>query len=283
MKRVRLSAFFVGMTVVVGLLLSAPADAETVQIFDASKVLDVTKVQNKASTLPRPVTIFTTAKSATDNDAFDAQAQTKVTSPKIVVIAINTESKHLAIRGGAKSLVNTAAMQAASNAFSNSFRSNSDYTAATLATLDSLKTAMQKETKKATKAGKEPSSSSFGLGSLLCCGIVVLGIGGIIFAIARSKRRNQGGWGRGDRGYGQGPVGYGDGGVGYGQGGQRSGMNPWVVGGLGAAGGALLGYGASELMNNDDNGGEAQADGPSDDSDYGGSFDSDFGGGDDTF
>src|SRR4051812_28795711 len=84
-------------------LTSGPVQAAVVSIHDDSHVLDVTRVQNDAATLPDPVAIYTTTKDADDKAAFDRETQAKVTAPTVVVIAVNTQSHHLAIRTGAKS------------------------------------------------------------------------------------------------------------------------------------------------------------------------------------
>jgi hypothetical protein len=101
------------------LLAAAPAFAASVNISDASHVLDVTRVQNEAATLPDPVDIYTSTKFADDNAAFDREAQSKAEAAKVVVFAINTQSHHLAIRTGAKSRVTQNAAQAAGQALTN--------------------------------------------------------------------------------------------------------------------------------------------------------------------
>src|SRR4030088_1679916 len=87
----------VGVALVATLVAALPAAASTVDIHDDSHVLGQTRVQNEAATLPDPVSIYTTTKLTSDNSAFDREAQTHVTNQNIV-IAINTQSNHLAIR-----------------------------------------------------------------------------------------------------------------------------------------------------------------------------------------
>src|SRR3981189_1370005 len=89
------------------LLAAAPAAAAAVNINDASHVLDVTRGQNEAAPPPAAATA--------------------------VVIAINTQSHHMAIRTGSRSRVTQNAAQAASQAFTSTFRGASDYTAAKIA------------------------------------------------------------------------------------------------------------------------------------------------------
>ena len=72
-----------------------------------------------AATLPDPVDIYTSTKFADDNAAFDREVQSKAAAQTVIVIAINTQSHHLAIRTGAKSRVTQNAAQAAGQALTN--------------------------------------------------------------------------------------------------------------------------------------------------------------------
>ena len=73
------------MTLAVLAVSPQPALANTVTIHDASHVLDATRVQNEAATLPDPVDVYTTTKFADDNAAFDQETQSKVTSSSLIV------------------------------------------------------------------------------------------------------------------------------------------------------------------------------------------------------
>jgi hypothetical protein len=243
-----------GFTVLAVLLVAAgPAQAAAVSIHDDSHVLNVTQVQNAAATLPDPVEIYTTTKYADDKAAFDREAQAKVTAPTIVVIAVNTQSRHLAIRSGATSRVTQQAAGTATQAFIDSYHSSPDYTTAIVAALGSIRGAIQAgapATKEAVRRTATHSSSGVSIGGLLCLLVVVAAV--IAFLVRRRRRpRGPSGpiagamGGYGQPGYGPAP-GYGQGyepgyGPGYGQPG-RSGINPWVAGGVGAAAGGLLGY-----------------------------------------
>jgi hypothetical protein len=278
------------ITVLATLVLAAgPAEAEAVSIHDDSHVLDVTQIQNQAATLPDPVAVYTTTKFADDKAAFDREAQAKVTAPTVVVIAVNTQSHHLAIRTGPKSRVTQQAAAAATQAFIDSYRGRSDYTAATVAALGSIRTAIQASAPRQNGPMKHRTAYSSGgvsLGGLLCLAVVVAGVIALLVRRRRRPRQISGpvadydaGGGYGQPGYGP-AAGYGPGyAPGYGQPG-RSGVNPWVAGGVGAAAGGLLGY---ELGRNEGREEEREHEGRSDqgndDSGYGGGgADGDFGG-----
>jgi hypothetical protein len=278
------------ITVLATLLLAAgPAEAAPVSIHDDSHVLDVTQVQNQAATLPDPVAVYTTTKFADDKAAFDREAQAKVTAPTVVVIAVNTRSHHLAIRTGPKSRVTQQAAAAATQAFIDSYRGRSDYTAATVAALGSIRTAIQAGAPRQNRPVRHRtaySSSGVSIGGLLCLALVVAAVIALLVRRRRRPRQASGpvadydAMGRyGEPGYGP-AAGYGPGyAPGYGQPG-RSGVNPWIAGGVGAAAGGLLGY---ELGRNEGREEEREHEGRSDqgndDSGYGGGgADADFGG-----
>jgi hypothetical protein len=176
------------------LLAAGPATAAAVSIHDDAHVLDVTRVQNEAARLPDPVAIYTTTKFADDKAAFDREAQSKVTQPTMIAIAINTQSRHLAIRTGPKSRVSQQAGTSATQLFISSYRSNPDYTAATIATLDSLRSALPSAPgPSAGPAEHKPTKSSGGsfIGSMFCLLLVVLIVVGIIVAVVRFTRRSR--------------------------------------------------------------------------------------------
>ena len=288
--RVRfIGALASAITVLAALLLAAgPAEAAAVSIHDDSHVLDVTQVQNQAATLPDPVAVYTTTKFADDKAAFDREAQAKVTAPTVVVIAVNTQSRHLAIRTGPRSRVTQQAAAAATQAFIDSYRGRSDYTAATVAALGSIRTAIQAGAPRhngPVRRRTAYSSSGVSIGGLFCLAVVVAAV---IAILARRRRRPRQAFGPvadydatgryGQPGY-RPAAGYGPGyAPGYGPPG-RSGVNPWVAGGVGAAAGGLLGY---ELGRNEgreeEREHEERSDQGYDDSGYGGGgADGDFG------
>ena len=241
-------------------LASGPAQAAIVSIHDDSHVLDVTQVQNAAATLPDPVAVYTTIKDADDKAAFDRDAQAKVTAPTVVVIAVNTQSHHLAIRTGAKSRITQQAAATATQAFIDSYRGSPNYTAATVAALGSMRTAIQAGGP--TRNGPQRrttthSSSGVSIGGLLCLLVVVAAVVTLLVRRRRQPRPAPTQIGDYDAtgGYGQpgyGPaVGYGPAAgsgpgygptPGYGPGYGGPGVSPWVAGGVGAAAGGFLGY-----------------------------------------
>jgi hypothetical protein len=240
------TGFLAGLTAV--LVMAAPAAAAPVNIVDDSHILDVTRVQNEAATLPDPVAVYTTTKLADDKAAFDRETQSKVSGPTVIVIAINTQSRHLAIRSGPKSRVTQTDARTATDAFTTSFRANSDYTAATIASLDSMRAAIARSGGRTTGSGSTRTSHRTSpvtyLSGCFCLLLVVAVIAGVVLLVRRSGRGRPPGRPGGPAGYG--PGGYGPAGYdapGYGQPGYGSpGVNPWVAGGAGAVAGGVLGY-----------------------------------------
>src|SRR5215469_14000538 len=259
--------------------------ADTVHIHDDANVLNASQVQSDASSLPYPIDIYTTKAFNGSTSAFDQRTSGHLTSSRLIVIAIDTRNKHLAIVGGNSVPLSSSQYNSAVNAFKNSFRSNQDYTTATIASIDSLKSSL------GAGSSPVPGASGGGLfsglfGTLCCVGLVILVIVGVIFAATRGVFRRMFGFGGRPRGvpyqqpyqgpYNQGyPPNYGPG---YNQG---QGINPWVAGGLGAAGGGFLGYElgkeAGEREAREQDQGSNAGDGSS--GDFGGGSSGDFGGG----
>ncbi|NJC73155.1 hypothetical protein HC031_26050 [Planosporangium thailandense] len=173
------------------LLTAAPAGAATVAIHDDSQVLDATRVQNEAASLPDPVAVYTTTKFADDKAAFDREAQSKVTIPTAIVIAVNTQSQHLAIRTGPRSRVSQSEAQQATQSFATSYRANHDYTAATVAALDSMRTAVRNGPAAGARppAHRTARSSGGGLVGGLFCLLLVVAVVVAIVGITRRSRR----------------------------------------------------------------------------------------------
>jgi hypothetical protein len=262
--------------------------AATVNISDQARVLDQNKVRSAAQNLPYPVNIYTVNSFTGTTSDFDQQARTHITSPNLIVIAIDTVHHHLTIVGGSKVPLSDSQYSDAINAFRSNY-SSGGYTGATIAAIDSLKS---------SGSGNGSSNGSgfalSGPGWLCCIGLLVLAAiavsGGII-------GRRRGFFGRGPMGgpmnapfqqpYNQGypPNNYGQGyppgyyGPGYPQG---QGMNPWAAGGLGAAAGGLLGYELGREQGEEEAREQGQNDGGdwnNSGSDFGGGASGDFGGG----
>jgi hypothetical protein len=258
------------------LVTATVALADTVHIYDAANVLNVSQVQGDASSLPYPIDIYTTNTFNGSTSAFDQRTSGHLTSSRLIVIAIDTHHKHLTIVGGKSVPLSSSQYSSAVNAFINNYSSNKDYTAATIAAIDSLKSSL------GAGSSPVPGASGGGLFSGLfwpcCLGLVILVIVGIIIAAARGVFRRMFGFGGRPRGvpyqqpyqqpYNQGyPPNYGPG---YNQG---QGINPLVAGGLGAAGGGLIGYELGKEAGENESREQGQG------GDFGGGSSGDFGGG----
>jgi hypothetical protein len=108
-------------------------------VYDAAHVLNVSQVQNDATSLPYPLDIYTTNTFNGSTSAFDQHTAGHLTSSRLIVIAIDTGHKHLAIVGGSSVPLSSSQYSSARDAFVNSYRSSQDYTAATIAAIDSLR------------------------------------------------------------------------------------------------------------------------------------------------
>ncbi len=248
------------------LVTATVALADTVHIYDAANVLNVSQVQSDASSLLYPIDIYTTKTFNGSTSAFDQRTSGHLTSSRLIVIAIDTGHKHLAIVGGSSVPLSSSQYSSARDAFVNSYRSNKDYTAATIAAIDSLKSSL------GAGSSPIPGASGGGLFSGLfwpcCIGLVILVIVGVIFAATRGVFRRMFGFGGRQRGvpyqqpyqqpYNQGyPPNYGPG---YNQ-------------GQGITGGGLIGYELGKEA------GESEAHEQGQGGDFGGGSSGDFGGG----
>jgi hypothetical protein len=261
------------------------AVAGTVYISDAAHVLDQNQVRNEAATLPNPISIYTTSTFSGTKSEFDQQTKNHITSPNMIVIAIDTKNHHLAIVGGSSITLSNSQYQDAVQSFKNSFGSN-DYTGATIAAIQTLHNDLGAAPSGNNNSGATVPTSSGGFFSsllipLCCAGVFILVIVGVLFAVGRRMfgfgRRQRGGGIPYQQQYNQGyPPNYG----GPGNYNQRQGMNPWAAGGLGAAAGGLIGYelgkeqGEDQARQQDWNQGQGQGGG-----DFGGGASGDFGGG----
>ena len=272
------------------LLVATPAFANTVTINDKGHILDAGQVQNAASSLPNPVTIYTVPNFTGSTQAFDQSTEGSVNNKNEVVIAI--EPHHMAIAQGTQVGLSNSQINDAVQAFISDYNSNRNYTSATVACINSLKGNLG-----GSGGGILPSTSGgFSLGNTLCCGVLIVVALLIVFAVARGRRRGvgggYGGYGgggfggfggfRGNRGiYNQPYNGYGPFPYDY-QGPYPSnyvpynqGMNPWAAGGLGAAAGGLVGYELGRDAERDREGDYGYGNNP----DFGGGGSGDFGGG----
>ncbi|MGI9060313.1 MAG: hypothetical protein ACR2H5_17250 [Ktedonobacteraceae bacterium] len=286
-KRYVTSGLF-ALVLALGLLLLMPlvGQANTVNISDAAHVLNVSQVRTEAANLSDPINIYTTNTFNGSKSAFDQQTRSHITSSNLLVIAIDTVQRHLTIVGGSSVPLSNSQYTDATQAFVSAYSSNNNsYTAATIASIHSLRDALGSS----SNGGVTGSSSTNGgifsglFGTLCCVGLLILVIAGAFFVIGRRM------FGRGRRAmpmggnampyqqpYNQGyPPNYG------GPYNQGQGMNPLAAGGLGAAAGGLLGYelgkerGEDQMREQDQNqGGNWNGGG----NDFGGGSSADFGG-----
>jgi hypothetical protein len=222
--------------------------ADTVNISDKAGVLNTSQVQSEAANLGYPVNIYTMNNFTGTETAFNQEAVRTLNdahNPRLIVIAIDTQHKYLAIVGGKAVSTSNSVYNDAVNAFKSNFNGG-DYTGATIAALHSLQSSLGAASGSGNGSGQTNSAVGFSLLPLCLVGLLVLGlivIAGVFF-MRRARTRippypmgnqyqqpNQ-------QPYNQGypPNYYGPG---YNQG---PGMNPWVAGGLGAAAGGFIGY-----------------------------------------
>jgi TPM domain len=265
--------------VLVLLLVSACGGSNSVHVYDNAGVLDQSKVQNEASSLQKPMDIYTVNTFSGTKPQFDQATRAKLgNNPDLIVMAVDTVHRHLAIVRGSNVQLSSNQISSAVNAFASNY-GNGDYTGATIATIDSLRNSL------GTSVGPSGGGIFSGLLGTLCIGgLVILGAI-LLFGVLFRRRRGFGGFNRPpvyqqppyNQGY---PPNY------YGQGyNQGPGMNPWAAGGLGAAAGGFLGYELGKEAGERDAQQQGQGDGgwAGASGDFGGGGDSggggDFGGG----
>ena len=275
------------------LVTTLGALADTVNISDKASVLNKSQVQSEAANLGYPVNIYTMNNFNGTESAFNQEAVRTLNdahNTRLIVIAISTQPKFLAIVGGKDVSTSNSVYNDAVNAFKNSFNGG-DYTGATIAALHSLQSSLGAASGSGNGSGQTNSAVGFSLLPLCLVGLLILGlivIAGVFF-MRRARKRippypmgNQY-----QQPYNQGypPNYYGPG---YNQG---SGVNPWVAGGLGAAAGGFIGYelGKDEgreqgveqgnIGGGDFGGGAGGTFGGDGGNDFGGGAGGDFGGG----
>ncbi len=260
------------------LVTTRGALADTVNISDKAGVLKTSQVQSEAAKLSYPVNIYTMNNFTGSESAFNQEAVRTLNdahNPRLIVIAIDTHNKFLAIVGGKDVSTANSVYNDAVNAFKSNYHGG-DYTGATMGG--------------STGSGVSNTAGGFSFLPLCLVGFLVLGlivIVGMLFM--RSARRRITPYPLGNpyqQPYNQGypPNSYGPG---YYQ--QGPGMNPWAAGGLGAAAGGLIGYelGKHEgeeqgnAGSGDFGGGAGGTFGGDGGGDFGGGAGGDFGGGGD--
>ena len=272
------------LAVLLLILVGARGTSDTVHVYDNAHVLNTNRVQSEASSLPYSVDIYTVNTFTGSKAAFDQETRAKLgNNADLIVIAIDTVHHHMAIVRGANVPLSSSQIQSAISAFASNY-GNGDYTAATIACIDSIRNSL------GTSSGSAGGIFSGILGVLCIGGLVILGI---IIVGAVLLRRSFGGFRRStpmgmpyQQPYNQPyPPNYYP--PNYNQG---SGVNPWVAGGLGAAAGGFLGYELGKEAGEREGGDQGQGDGGSaggsgdfgggnNGGDFGGGGGGDFGGG----
>jgi hypothetical protein len=243
--------------VLVLLLVSAcGSGSNTVHVYDNAGVLDQGKVQSEASSLQKPMDIYTVNTFTGTKADFDRATRAKLgNNSDLIVMAVDTVHHHLAIVRGTNVRLSSSQINSAVNTFSSNY-GNGDYTGATIATVDSLRNSL------GTSVGPSGGGVFSGLlGTLCIVGLLILGAI-LLFGVFFRRRLGFGRYGRPPMyqqpPYNQGypPNYYGP--PGYNQG---PGMNPWAAGGLGAAAGGFLGYELGKEAGEREAQGQGQGDG----------------------
>jgi Mycobacterium membrane protein len=113
----------------------------TIQIYDSARVLDTTSVRAEGTNLPYPIDIYTTNNFQGSTAEFDKQAANSINRSNLIVIAIDTVHKHLAIFGSRDVPLTSSQYANARDAFVAHY-GNGDYTGATIAAIRSLRNSM---------------------------------------------------------------------------------------------------------------------------------------------
>jgi hypothetical protein len=165
---------------------SLTAFAGTVRISDPVQVLNVSQVTTEGAKLPYNLDIYTT--NTYTGSASDFVARTisaHLTSPTLIVIAIDTTHRFLAIVGGKSVPLTTSQYNSAGSAFKNAFSGN-HYTDATIAALHSLESSLGVGS---TSTSTTTSSSSSSSGVVLLWLIIIVVALVVITSVFRLIRR----------------------------------------------------------------------------------------------
>lgn len=278
-------------------LLTVTVFAGNVNISDQAGILNQSQIRDAASSLQYPLNIYTVSTFTGSKSSFDQRTLSHVTS-NLIVISItsnlsSTNRGYMAIKSGNNVPLSNTGTDSAVNAFISSYNSSHDYTAATISSINSLRSTLG-SSESGNNSGVHTSNSGFnlGIGGACLVGLIILGLGLLLFFVLR-RNRNRPQYVNPNYGqpsppnYGQpSPPNYGQPyPPNYPQ--QNQGVNPWVAGGLGAAAGGFLGYelgkeqGEREARERDGSyyGGNGGDFGGGSSGDFGGGSGGDFGGG----
>jgi hypothetical protein len=173
-----LIATFAAICLVLTTFLSVFAD--TVRISDPVGVLNASQIKSEGSKLTYPLDIYTTdTYEGTAADFVQRTIAVHLTSKNLIVIAIDTYHRFLAIVGGSSVPVTKSEYTSAGTAFKNNINS-SDFTSATLAAIRSLESSLG-----IGRSGTSGSGSVLGFIIL----VVIVGIIIVISLIVHFIRR----------------------------------------------------------------------------------------------
>jgi hypothetical protein len=252
------------------------ARAASVQIKDDAGVLNVEQVQRNASALSHPVSISTLPTFDRPKSDFVKRTEQTLTGQDAIALGISVEQRYLAIVAGKAVGLNAEQMAQACQAFAQAYGGNAgangDYTAATIASLESLQSSLRSGDGSGIAEAPQGGGGVFGSPLTWLLLWVLLGISFTVLSCLFRPRKAarppaEIPWqampgpkdeygrialdpGHESRGYGRSPS-YGPGYDPYGYDGRpvygpvyptRGGIGPWAAGGLGALGGGFLGY-----------------------------------------
>jgi hypothetical protein len=112
-----------------------------VHIYDNAQIMNTVLVQHYAATLAYPIDIYTTNEFTGTSTDFDRATASHITNPNLIVIAIDTVNKHIAIYGGSSVPASSSIYSDAITSFRDNYN-DGDYTNATIAAINSLKSSV---------------------------------------------------------------------------------------------------------------------------------------------
>ena len=156
--------------------------ANTVRISDPVQVLNVSQVTTEGAKLPYALDIYTTSTyTGTSSDFVARTVSVHLTSPQLIVIAIDTTHRFLAIVGGKSVPLSNSQYNAAGSAFKNGVAGN-HYTDATIAAIQSLESSLATSS---TNSSKSSPVSGLAVGIIIAIIIGLIVIGAIFRFIRR--------------------------------------------------------------------------------------------------
>jgi len=152
-------------------------EASTVTINDQAGVLNAGRVQTEAAKLPVPLLIYTSKTFIGDQDTLNQFTRQQLSDQNAIALGIDTVHRHLSIQAGTTVQLSQSQSSDALSAFQSHYNGG-DYTAATIATIDSLHTA---------------SSGGRGTNPLGVAVAILLGLVAVVSVMIVIIRRRRGG------------------------------------------------------------------------------------------